>query len=80
MADILLSLGSQTLPGLSYQLLTATANNRRTLATLRESEVIYDWRFFANYFVLAKSPLGLMIKEFLCNLTLAVKFLTQYSL
>jgi hypothetical protein len=60
--DIPLTLGSWTIPGPSYQLLTATAHNSWTSATrltelTQKSKMLYNWRFTANQPILASSPL-----------------------
>jgi hypothetical protein len=66
MADVPFPLGSRTIPGLSYKLLTATAHNWTpavirlthylTNKTKSKSKLFYDGRFTANQFSWRQAP------------------------
>jgi hypothetical protein len=58
---------------------TASLSSVIWLSSQLESELLYDWRFTANQFVLAPSPFRLTASIF-SNWTFAVIFLMQHSL
>jgi hypothetical protein len=45
-----------------------------------KTQLLYDWRFTANQFVLVPSPLGLTSNDFFFNWTLAIIALMKYPL
>jgi hypothetical protein len=76
-ADVPHTLGSLTVP--VPQIPASNSNNslthRPTLftnSTQPKPQLPYDWKFTANQFVLAPSPLRLKTTDFFCNWTLLV--------
>jgi hypothetical protein len=71
-----LPLGSRNVLGLCYHLPIETAHNYWTAAVLwvtdpptnSKSKSLYDWRFTANQFVLARSSLRFTIRDFFLRL------------
>jgi hypothetical protein len=72
-----------TLP-LTNQILHSTPLNwtgqKSKSKSKSESKLLYDWRFTANQFVLASSPLRLTTSDFFFNWTFVVVVLMQHPL